>query len=139
MGRGRWLLGDAKGALNAALGGWSLTGLAVIRSGEPVNIVRGVDFNDDGDATADRPALVSGQLSDLYARGGPERTQYLLPQAEALARLATPTTVDPFAMIERNALRAPINTLTNPRFGQITSALSGANPRQIQFGLKVSF
>jgi hypothetical protein len=181
VGRGRQLLGGANGAarqlVDALLGGWSLTGLAVLRSGEPVNIVRGLDFNDDGDATADRPALISGQLDNLYARGR-ERTQYLLPQAEALTRLGTPATVDPFAMIERNALRAPrvifydlalvkrialkerynlgfeanffnvfnranfgapINTLTNPRFGQITSTLFGTNPRQIQFGLKLAF
>jgi hypothetical protein len=34
---------------------------------------------------------------------------------------------------------APINTLTNPRFGQITSTLVGTTPRQIQFGLKLAF
>jgi hypothetical protein len=49
VGRGRALLGNANGFVNALLGGWSLTGLAVLRSGEPVNLLRGVDFNDDGD------------------------------------------------------------------------------------------
>jgi hypothetical protein len=155
-----------------------MAGLAVFRSGEPVNIARGIDFNDDGDVTADRPALVAGALRDLYARGRFGRTQYLLPQSDALALLNTPKTVDPFEMVERNALRAPriqfydislikkfavregvnigfeanffnvfnranfgapIATLTNPRFGQIVSALSGATPRQIQFGLKLTF
>jgi hypothetical protein len=178
VGRGRALLGDASGVVNALLGGWSLNGLAVLRSGEPVNILRGVDFNDDGDATTDRPALISGSLNDLYRRGAGERTQYLITQTEAVARLATPTTIDPKAMIPRNALRGPrimfydlsllkrfvvkerynigfeanffnifnranfgqpINNLSNSRFGQITSTLSGANPRQIQFGLKLAF
>jgi hypothetical protein len=178
VGRGRALLGDANGFVNAALGGWSLSGLAVLRSGETVNIVRGIDFNDDGDATADRPALVSGSLNDLYRRGSGERTQYLIPQADALTRLATPATIDPKAMIPRNALRAPrvlfydlallkrftvkeryqvgveanffnlfnranfgapVSNLSNALFGRITSNLFGANPRQIQFGLKVSF
>ncbi len=178
IGRGRALLGDANSFVNALLGGWALNGLAVLRSGEPVNIVRGVDFNDDGDATADRPALISGNLNDLYRSGSGERTQFLITQADALTRLATPTTIDPKAMIARNALRAPrvmfydlallkrfvvkerynvgfeanffnlfnranfgapINTLTNPRFGQITSNLVGTNPRQIQFGLKLNF
>jgi hypothetical protein len=177
IGRGRRLLGDANRIVNTLVGGWSLAGLAVLRSGEPVNIQLGRDFNDDGDATADRPALINGSLSGLYARGL-GRTQYLLPQSEALTRLATPNTVDPSEMIERNALRAPrvmfydlslikrfavkesvnvsfeanffnifnranfgapIRTLTNPLFGQITSALTGANPRQVQFGLKVTF
>jgi hypothetical protein len=178
VGRGRALLGNAEGVLNALLGDWSLNGLAVLRSGEPVNIVSGIDFNDDGDATSDRPALIGGSLNDMYRRGKGERTQYLITQTEALTLLATPATVDPKAMIARNALRAPrvmfydlsllkrfvvkepykvsfeanffnifnranfgapINSLTNSRFGEITSNLSGANPRQIQFGLKLTF
>jgi hypothetical protein len=91
---------------------------------------------------------------------------------------ATPTTIDPQAMIPRHALRAPrilfydlsllkrfvakerynigfeanffnlfnranfgapVNNLSNSLFGQITSNLFGANPRQIQLGLKLSF
>lgn len=178
VGRGRALLGNANGVVNALLGGWALNGLAVLRSGEPINLVRGIDFNDDGDATADRPALVSGSLHDLYRRSSGERTQYLIPQADALTRLATPTTIDPKAMIVRNALRAPrigfydlallkrfvvkeryhvgfeanffnlfnranfgapVSNLSNALFGRITSNLSGTNPRQIQFGLKLSF
>ncbi|MDX2032228.1 MAG: carboxypeptidase regulatory-like domain-containing protein [Blastocatellia bacterium] len=178
IGRGRALLGDAKGVVNAVLGGWAVNGLAVLRSGEPVNIVRGVDFNDDGDATADRPALASGSLNDLYRKGAGERTQFFIPQADALTRLATPTTIDPNAMIARNALRAPrvlfydmallkrfvvkeryrvgfeanffnlfnraifgapVSNLSNALFGRVTSNLLGTNPRQIQFGLKVSF
>jgi len=178
VGRGRRLLGNANRLVNTVLGGWSLAGLAVLRSGEPVNILLVRDFNDDGDSTADRPSLISGNLSELYAEGNIGRMQYLLPQAEALARLATPKTVDPFEMIERNGLRAPrimfydlslikrfalkesinvgleanffnvfnranfgapINTLTNPRFGQITSTLKGTSPRQVQFGLKLTF
>lgn len=107
VGRGRALLGDANGFVNALLGGWALNGLAVLRSGEPINIVRGIDFNDDGDVTADRPALTSGSLNDLYRSGSGERTQFLVSQADALTRLATPPAIDPKAMIPRNALRAP--------------------------------
>jgi hypothetical protein len=178
VGRGRALLGGANGFVNAALGGWALGGLAVLRSGEPINIVRGVDFNDDGDVTADRPALISGSLNDLYRRGAGERTQFLITQPEALTRLATPATIDPRAMIARNALRAPrvmfydlallkrftlgeryqvgfeanffnvfnranfgapVSNLSNALFGRITSNLPGTNPRQIQFGLKLTF
>lgn len=93
---------------NRLWGGWTLSGLAVIRSGEPVNITRGIDYNDDGDIAADRPQLLSGSLSDLYTRRSAGRTQYLIPQADALTRLNTPANVaDPFAVIPRNALRAP--------------------------------
>jgi hypothetical protein len=60
VGRGRAVLGDAGGIVNALVGGWSVAGLAVLRSGEPINILRGIDFNDDGDASMDRPAEASG-------------------------------------------------------------------------------
>jgi len=178
FGKGRALLnGDGRFA-NAVIGGWSLAGVAVLRSGAPFNVTRGVDFNDDGDVSTDRPALISGRLSDFYASGR-GRTQFLLPQVEALTLLNTPASVaDPFAQIERNAFRAPrvifydlslikqfavtervrlgfeanafnifnraqlaapVATLTNARFGQITGTLDGSNPRQIQFGLKLTF
>jgi hypothetical protein len=35
--------------------GWTISGLAVLRSGEPFNVTRGIDYNDDGDLSADRP------------------------------------------------------------------------------------
>jgi hypothetical protein len=44
-----------------------------------------------------------------------------------------------FNVFNRANFGAPINTLTNPLFGQITSALTGANPRRVQFGLKLTF
>lgn len=178
FGKGRKLFGDANRFLDAALGGWSLAGLAIIRSGEPFNVVRGIDYNDDGDTANDRPALISGNLKDLYAHGA-GRTQYLLPQAEALTRLNTPSNVtDPYAVIARNAYRAPriayydlslikqfqltertrlgfeanafnlfnranfsapTANLGSALFGRITSTRAGTNPRQIQFGLKLSF
>jgi hypothetical protein len=179
FGKGRKLLGDANGFVNAVLGGWSLAGLAILRSGEPFNVTRGIDYNDDGDTGADRPQLISGSLSDLYARGSLGRTQFLLPQADALTRLNTPSNVtDPFAVIARNAYRAPriafydlslikqfqlteqmrlgfeanafnlfnranfsapTGNLSSAIFGRITSTRAGTNPRQIQFGLKLSF
>jgi hypothetical protein len=44
-----------------------------------------------------------------------------------------------FNIFNRANFGAPISTLTNPRFGQIASTLAGTNPRQIQFGLKLTF
>jgi hypothetical protein len=178
VGKGRHLLSNAQGFTQATLGGWSLAGLAVIRSGQPFNVTRGIDYNDDGDLAADRPQLLSGSLNALYASGR-GRTQYLLPQTEALALLNTPTNVtDPFLPIARNAFRAPrvayydlslikqfqltektqlsfeanffnifnranfaapTANLSSALFGQATNTLAGTNPRQIQFGLKLSF
>ncbi len=179
LGRGQRFLGAANSFTHLLLGGWSLSGIVVLRSGEPVNVTRGIDYNDDGDAAQDRPALTTGALTDLYPRGGAERTQYLLPQADALTRLATPGNVtDPFLPIRRNAFRAPairfydlsllkrfaltervnmsfesnffnllnraqfaapVAVLSDVRFGRIINTQPGTNPRQIQFGLKLSF
>jgi hypothetical protein len=44
-----------------------------------------------------------------------------------------------FNVFNRPSFGAPISTLTNPRFGQITSTLVGTTPRQIQLGLKLAF
>jgi hypothetical protein len=48
-------------------------------------MVSGIDFNDDGEATLDRPALIGGGLNDLYRRGKGTRTQYLITQTDALS------------------------------------------------------
>lgn len=107
FGRGRKWLSNANGFVNALLGGYDLAGIAVRRSGVRFNVTAGQDFNDDG-AFNDRPALLGGNLSDLYNRSG-ERTQVLLPAIDARTRLGVPANVtDPFAQIQRNALRAPM-------------------------------
>lgn len=112
VGRGRRFLTNANGITNALLGGYELAGVFVLRSGEPLSVTRGIDFNDDGDAATDRPALIGGNLRDLYARGSEvERTQFLVDQAQALTILNTPANVtDPFAQVPRNAFRAPYVT-----------------------------
>jgi hypothetical protein len=87
---------------------WSLAGIFVARSGEPFSLRLGPDVNDDGNAFSDRPALVAGSLRDLYASGQIDRTQYLIPKADADQRLGLPQPVtDPYAMMGRNAVRSP--------------------------------
>jgi hypothetical protein len=165
--------------LQGLVGGWSVAGIFVARTGEPFSLRLGPDINDDGNAFSDRPALVSGSVNDLYARGGQTRTQYLIPKAEADTRLGIPAPVsDPYAMMPRNALRAPgltyhdvsvrkrvpagrgrelslevnafnlfnqvnfgapIDVLSDARFGQVTRTNPASNPRQIQFGARFTF
>jgi hypothetical protein len=182
FGHNRRFLANTGRFTNALLGEWSLAGIAVARSGEPFTITLGRDVNDDGDVSRDRPALLGGSLDDLFNRdrnAGAGRTQVLIPQAEANARLGAPTDVtNPSLAIGRNSLRsprlrfydvsllkrfalgesvalgfeinafnvfnqvnfaAPVSVLTSTFFGQSTRTRAGANPRQLQFGLKLTF
>jgi hypothetical protein len=107
FGKGRRFGGNAKGLAQALIGDFSVTGVARVLSGLPFTPTLGRDVNDDGDSSRDRPMLLGGSLDELYASGG-GRTQYLLPQAEATAKLGVPAPIDdPFVAVERNALRGP--------------------------------
>jgi Carboxypeptidase regulatory-like domain len=87
-------------------GAWSVSGILSLRSGEPVSLLLGADANDDGDTT-DRPALISGQLRDLYESDG-AKTQFLVSRDQAIQILgAAPVATDPFAVVPRNALVGP--------------------------------
>ncbi len=93
---------------NRLLGGWTVSGFAVLRSGEPVNVTRGIDYNDDGDISADRPQLLGARLSDVRNSGGTDKAQVFVQQAQALQILNTPTSaIDLTLPIPRNAFRAP--------------------------------
>jgi hypothetical protein len=106
FGRGRIWGAEAPGVVDALLGGWSLAGFLHARSGQNVNLTLGSDVDDDG-YFLDRPAMLRGSLDELYSTSG-SRTQYLVPQAEALTRLGAPADVtDPFAQVSYNALRSP--------------------------------
>jgi hypothetical protein len=165
--------------LDAVVGGWSLAGIFVARSGEPFSLRLGPDVNDDGNAFSDRPAVRGGSVDDLYAGSGTSRTQYLVPKPEADLLLGVPAPVtDPYAMMARNALRAPaldyydlsvrkrlsfaggrtltfelnafnvfnranfaapVEILSDARFGQIIRSNPTTNPRQIQMGARLTF
>jgi hypothetical protein len=161
------------------LGGWSLSGIVSARSGNTFDVQLGQDVNDDGSFN-DRPALASGaSLSALRQTANLDKSQWLLPQADARNLLVvSPNVTNPFASIRRNSFRAPsfvvydmsltrrfalterlginldanffnifnranfrapINTLTSPFFGQLQATAVTSTPRQIQFGLKVTF
>jgi hypothetical protein len=169
---------STRGWVRALTGGWSIGGIFVARSGEPFSLRLGPDVNDDGNAFSDRPALINGSIQDLSASGG-ARTQYLVVKADADLRLgvANPVT-DPYAMMPRNAVRAPglryydvtvrkqmrlssrrllsvelnafnvfnwanfaapIEVLSDARFGQVIRTNPSANPRQVQFGARFTF
>ena len=63
MGRGRKFLGNASGPVNAALGGWQLSGIGTARTGLPGNVTmsRSASALPDGLNTNQRPDVVPGQ------------------------------------------------------------------------------
>lgn len=108
VGRGRALGTNMPRALDAVLGGFSLAGLAQLRTAVPVYLSAGVDYGDVGITTSPRPALLRGSLDDIYARGSHGKTQFWVPKAEADQLLGIPADVtDPYAPTRRNALFGP--------------------------------
>jgi hypothetical protein len=107
FGRGRRFLSGSRGLVNGILGGWSLSSIVVLRNGTTYNVTTGADYNDDG-AFDDRPALAPGTSLGSLRGVNPDKSQYLVPQAEAQRLLVTPASVtDPFATIGRMAFRSP--------------------------------
>lgn len=106
FGRGRRWLARA-GWADAIAGGWNLSGIVSIRSGLPFTPSLGVDANDDGDASTDRPALLNGtSLNSVYGSTG--KTQWLVPQSAVRELLGVPADVTrPELAIGRNSLRGP--------------------------------
>lgn len=101
----RWGAG-LPGWADAVVGGWNVSGVLRVRTGETVDLRLGSDGNDDGD-TSDRPALRSGSLDDLYGAGG-DKTQVYVARDAALQFLGVSTSpTDPTSWVERNAMRAP--------------------------------
>lgn len=108
IGRGRRLGSNMPRVLDYLIGGFSLAGLAQLRTALPVYLSSGVDYADVGITTSPRPALRQGALADLYSRGRFDKTQFWLPKAEADQRLGIPANVtDPYAVTRRNALFGP--------------------------------
>jgi hypothetical protein len=106
VGRGRRFLSNGSGWLEALVGGYTLSGFALFRSGQPIDLQYSGDLADVG-AFSIRPVLTSGSLADLYAQNPSTPAQYLIPAAEARAQLAATNVTDPSSWIERNALRGP--------------------------------
>jgi hypothetical protein len=108
LGRGRRFGSGIPHFLDLLVGGYSLAGLAQLRTALPVYLSAGVDYADVGITTSPRPALRQGEIADLYSRGRHDKTQFLLPKVEADQRLGIPADVtDPYAVTRRNSLFGP--------------------------------
>jgi hypothetical protein len=94
------------GLISALAGGFSLSGLAILRSGTPVDLQYSGDLASVGSFNV-RPVLVTGSLADIYAHDPSNPTQFLIPAADARARLANINLTNPSSWVPRNALRGP--------------------------------
>jgi hypothetical protein len=107
FGKGQTFGRNIPGWLNMIVGGYSLSGVYIFRTGDPFTITWGSDIYQVGDTAQARPALAQGTLSDLYDHTS-EPTRYLIPQADARTRLIIPNPVsNPFLAIGRNSTRSP--------------------------------
>jgi hypothetical protein len=153
------------------LSGWQLNGIMNARSGNSLNVLSGVDSNDDGVAE-DRPNVAGNPYSLTGSRTqAQEIAEFFNTAAFAKVPAGVPygnagrdVLIGPGAMtwnaaamkdfaLPREGMRLqfrtdffnlfndvnfsnPNLTLTNGNFGKITAA---ANPRMLQFGLKLYF
>ncbi|MBL8291300.1 MAG: TonB-dependent receptor [Bryobacterales bacterium] len=149
-----------------ALGGWSVQSIVNARSGLPVNIFSGRDTRGNRITNSQRPDYVSGVSSrpaNPSIQNWLNRAAFAFPAAGRFGNVGYNTEMGPgvwnadvsifkgFRIGEKSQIQfrfemfnafnharfgTPVNTLTNPLFGQITTADS---PREIQLALKFYF
>jgi hypothetical protein len=86
-------------AANVILGGWSVQGIVGMRSGQPINVMAGVDLVGNGRVEAQRPDIIAG--GNPYIRDG------LTWLNRAAFNTATPQSQRRFGNLGYNALRGP--------------------------------
>jgi hypothetical protein len=136
---GVWQL-PFRGALG---GGWTLSGLATVRSGIPYNVVVGSDVNGDQNSSSDRP-LVGGVPIGRNTYPGPGAATVNVRISREVSyreRFRIQILGEAFNLanhVNFTSVNTTWGTALAPRatFGQY---LAAADPRQIQLGLKLRF
>ena len=163
IGRGRRLLGNADGVVDAVLGGWQLQGIYVWRSGRPFTPTISSDRANTGVANQRPNRIGSGELDNPTVELWFDKTAFVLPaqftygtSGGSILREDSYKTLD-FSLFKQFSIgmhrlqfRAEAFNLTNtPSFnapntaidtaagGRVTSTSS--SPRQMQFALKYTF
>jgi hypothetical protein len=164
VGRGRRLLGNADGVVDAVLGGWQLQGIYVWRSGRPFTPTISGDRANTGVANQRPNRIGSGELETPTVELWFDKTAFVLPaqftygtSGGSILREDSYKTLD-FSLFKQFSIgthrlqfRAEAFNLTNtPSFnappnttidtaagGRVTSTSS--SPRQMQFALKYTF
>jgi hypothetical protein len=158
FGHGRAFGKDSNVFLNAVLGGWDLSGIITIQSGFPVAISRTAN-NNGRSAALDNPTLsrwfdtTAFTIAPAFTYGsvGPVlpdvRTDPVRNVDAVLVKNFTATIGDHpittqfrsefYNLFNHPQFATPNGTITSQSFGQVTAQAN--SPRDLQFGLKVSF
>jgi hypothetical protein len=163
FGRGRRLLGNANGVVDAVLGGWQIQGIYVWRSGRPFTPTISSDRANTG-VGAQRPnRLGSGALDEPTVEVWFDKTAFALPaqftygnSGGGILREDSYKTLDfslfkqfrigshrlqfraeAFNVTNTASFNAPNSAIDTAAGGRVTSTAS--TPRQMQFALKYEF
>ena len=121
------------GPWRRVIAGFQVSPIFRYGSALPFNIVTGNDRNNDSNAN-DRPAGVGRNTGKGFDFASFDLR--LSRHIKFTERYGLEVIAEAFNMFNRANFQLPIATSSNPRFGQPTAA---ADPRQIQFGLRLSF
>ncbi|HMF79606.1 MAG TPA: hypothetical protein VK604_28345 [Bryobacteraceae bacterium] len=158
-GHGRTFGANSNRVMNLLLGGWNLNGIATVQSGFPISISRTANVTYGQNVALNNPTLaqwfntsaLTVAPSYTYGNVGPVltgvRTDSVKNIDAVLVKTFSATIGDHAITIQFRSefynlfnhpqFAAPNGTITSQSFGQVTSQAN--SPRDIQFGLKVSF
>jgi outer membrane receptor protein involved in Fe transport len=155
IGRDRAIGGGMSSALDALVGGWTVSGIATYQSGTPVILGR-PSVNNGQSAKLDSPTIdrwfdtgafspaapftfgnVGRTLSDVRTDGVKNVDLTLGKYVMLPAGMRLQVRADAFNLFNRVRFGAPNGAVTNASFGQITTQAN--SPREIQLGVKLYF
>jgi len=145
--------GQGEGFANTLFGGWNLSPIFVANSRRPFNVLTGVDINNDGYVTNDRPWTLgrnAGQgprywsfdlrLDRRFPLGSEARALELLAEGFNLFNHTNFRSVNnTVGNIAASALPNPIRGIVGASPTTPLAYTAASDPRQFQIGIKFSF
>lgn len=153
VGRGRAVGREMSAALDAILGGWTVSGIATFQSGLPIIISRPsvrtdrsprldeptIDRWFDTTAFAPAPTFTFGNvgrtLPDVRTDGANNIDMTIGKYLRVPGGLRLQIRVDAFNLLNTPQFAAPEGSVTNPSFGRVTTQANSS--RELQVGVKV--
>jgi hypothetical protein len=163
FGRKRGFLNHSSGLVNGLVGGWQLTGIVVLQSGQPFTPQLSIDNSGTGQFT-DRPNVFANPRT---GQGGPtswfDKSSFAIPAAGTYGNAGRNSLIGPsfqtvdaglfknfqiteqrqiqfrteiFNLLNHPNFNLPVRFVDQPNAGQISSAKAS---RQIQFAMKLIF